>query len=72
MLALCLLLQDGDFGFEIGRLDVGDEAPLEAGAEAVFDLGSSLGGRSEAMTICFMFSWSALKVWKNSSCVRSF
>ena len=33
---------------------------------------SSRGGRSEAMTICFMLSCSALKVWKNSSWVRSF
>src|SRR5712691_11288195 len=33
---------------------------------------SSFGGRSLAITICFMDSCSALKVWKNSSCVRSF
>ncbi len=32
---------------------------------------SSLGGRSLAITICFMLSCSALKVWKNSSWVRS-
>ncbi len=35
---LCLLLKDGDLGLEVRRLDVGDEAPLEAGAEAVFEV----------------------------------
>ena len=33
---------------------------------------SSFGERSLAITICFIDSCSALKVWKNSSCVRSF
>ena len=43
MLALGLLLQNGDLGFKIGRLDVGNQAPLEAGAETVLDLGQFLG-----------------------------
>ena len=30
-----------------------------------------LGGRSEERTICFPSSWIVLKVWKNSSWVRS-
>ncbi len=30
-----------------------------------------LGGRSLERTICLPSSWMALKVWKNSSCVRS-
>jgi hypothetical protein len=37
---LGLLLQDGDAGFEVRRLDVGDEAPFEARAEALLDLGN--------------------------------
>ena len=32
----------------------------------------SLGGRSLDMIICLLASCRALKVWKNSSCVRSF
>ena len=32
-----LLAQDGHAGLEIGRLDVGDESPLEAGDEAVLE-----------------------------------
>ena len=43
LLALGLLLQDGDLGFEIGRLNVGDQAPLEARAQAVFEIGEFLG-----------------------------
>src|SRR3990170_8601606 len=35
---LGLLLEDGDAGLEVGRLDVGDQAPLEPGAEALLDL----------------------------------
>ena len=42
LLALRLLLQDGDLGFEIGRLNVGDQAPLEARAQAIFNLGKFL------------------------------
>ncbi len=44
VLGFSLALQDGDLGFEIGWLDVGDEAPLEARAEAVFDVAEFLGG----------------------------
>ena len=35
-------------------------------------VGMSLGGLSEEMTICRLDSYSALKVWKSSSCVCSF
>ncbi len=42
LLALRLLLQDGDLGFEIGRLNVGDQAPLEARAQPLFNLGKLL------------------------------
>ena len=59
-------------GLEVGRLDVGDQAPLEAAsAAAPRASGSRCGGRSLVITICFCASCSALKVWKNSSCVRS-
>ena len=34
-------------------------------------VGISLGSASEVTTICFWASWSALKVWKNSSWVES-
>ncbi len=34
-------------------------------------VGISFGSASEVTTICFCASWSALKVWKNSSCVES-
>ncbi len=44
MLGFGLFLKDGDLGFEVGWLDVGDEAPLEAGAETVFEVGELLGG----------------------------
>ncbi len=44
VLGVGLALQDGDLGFEVGGLDVGDEAPLEAGAETVFDVAELLGG----------------------------
>ena len=43
LLALRLLLQDGDLGFEIGRLNVGDQSPLKARAQPVFNLGQFLG-----------------------------
>ncbi len=35
-------------------------------------VGICRGGQSELTTICFCESCSALKMWKNSSCVRSF
>ncbi len=38
VLALRLLLQDGDLGLEIGWLNVGDESPLEARAQTVFKI----------------------------------
>ena len=38
-----LLAQDGDAGLEVGRLDVGDEAPLEPGAHPVLERGQLLG-----------------------------
>jgi hypothetical protein len=41
---LCFALEDGDFGFEVGGLDVGDETPLEAAAEAVLEVLELLGG----------------------------
>ena len=37
------LLQDGDFRFEVGHLDIGDQAPLEARAQPLFDGGNFLG-----------------------------
>ena len=43
LLGLGLALQDGDLGFEIGWLDVGDEAPLEAAAQTVFEVAELLG-----------------------------
>ena len=42
VLGLGLLAEDGEAGLELGRLDVGDEAPLEAGAEAVLEAGDRL------------------------------
>ena len=43
LLAFGFLEQDGDLGFEIGRLNVGDKAPLEARAQTLFDFGELLG-----------------------------
>ena len=43
LLGLGLLLQDGDLGLEIGWLNVGDQAPLEARAQAVFEVGELFG-----------------------------
>ena len=42
VLGLGLLAEDGEAGLELRRLDVGDEAPLEAGAEAVLEAGDRL------------------------------
>lgn len=36
-------LEDGEAGFLVGGLDVGDEAPFQAGAEAVFEGGDLTG-----------------------------
>ena len=41
-LALRLLAEDRDAGLEVGRLHVGDEAPLEPAAHAVFEAGEVL------------------------------
>jgi len=71
-LRLGLLAQDRHLGLDVGGLDVGDEAPLEAAVQALLDRRDLRGGQSELTTICFWASWSALKMWKNSSCVRSF
>src|SRR5260370_12183997 len=38
-----LLLENGDARLEVGGLDIGDQAPLEARAEPLFDLGDLLG-----------------------------
>ena len=65
-----LLAQDRDPGLEVGRLDVGDQAPLEPVAQPVLEGDSScLGGRSEVSTICLLALCRVLKVWKNSSWV---
>ena len=42
VLGLGLLAEDGEAGLELGWLDVGDEAPLEPGAEAVLEGGDRL------------------------------
>ncbi len=42
LIALRLLLQNRNLGFQIGRLNVGDQSPLKARAEAIFDLGQFL------------------------------
>src|SRR5271155_498997 len=41
--AFGFFLQNGDFGFEIGQLNIGDQAPFEARAQALFDGGNFLG-----------------------------
>src|SRR5581483_9428166 len=41
-LLLALFLQDGDLSFKIRRLNVGDQAPLEATAKSVFNFGKFL------------------------------
>jgi hypothetical protein len=66
-----LLAQDGDAGLEVGRLHVGLQAPLEAGAQPVLQGGQLLGRPVELMTICLLALCSVLKVWKNSSWVPS-
>ena len=38
-----LLAQDRDAGLEVGRLDVGEQAPLEPGAHALLEAGQLLG-----------------------------
>ena len=48
VLGLGLLAEDGEAGLELGRLDVGDQAPLEAAAQAVLDAwrSTSAAGRT--------------------------
>ena len=68
VLGLGLLAEDGEAGLELGRLDVGDQAPLEPAAQPVLEAWrSTSGGRSEEMTIWPPSLWSWLNVWKNSS-----
>ena len=43
MVALCLVAQNGQSGFEIRWLDVGDEAPLEAATQALLQSGYRVG-----------------------------
>ena len=51
---LGLLVQDGHLGFEVGRLNVGHQAPFEARAQALHQTREcSLGGESLEITICF-------------------
>src|SRR5438067_13446619 len=64
-------LQDGDPRFKVGRLNIGDQAPRKAGTQPVPRVGISFGGRSEEITIWRLSSCRELKVWKNSSWVRS-
>ena len=44
-LVLRLLAEDGHLRLEVGRLDVGGEAPFEAGAEPLFEGGDLLRRR---------------------------
>ncbi len=48
VLALGLLLQDGDLGLEVRRLDVGDQAPLEAASAGGLRSLGQLFGRAVA------------------------
>ena len=47
LLGLGLLVQDGDLGLDVGRLDVGDQAPFEAAVESLFE-GGNLARRAVA------------------------
>ena len=42
-IALGLVAQDREAGLEVGRLDVGDQAPLEPAAEAFFERRDRVG-----------------------------
>ena len=67
-----LLPQDGDPGLKLGRLDVGEQAPLEPAAQPVLQGDQPLGRPvGLEMTICLLALCRVLKVWKNSSCVPS-
>ena len=54
-LAFRLLLQNGDFGFEIGRLDIGDQAPFETRAQPLLNggnfLGRAIGGNHDLLLL---------------------
>ena len=53
MQKLCLALDDGHAGLEIRRLDIGGQAPLKAGAQALFQaldlLGRAVGGNDDLL-----------------------
>ena len=54
VLGLGLLAEDREAGLELGNLDVGDQAPLEAAAEAVLEGGDGLGravGRDDDLPV---------------------
>ena len=50
---IALLAEDGDAGLEVGRLDVGDQAPLEPRAHAILEvrqlLGRQVGGDDDLL-----------------------
>ena len=64
-------MQNRDPRFQLRRLDVGDESPLKARSNALFQIGDLVRYLSAVTTICRCDSNSALNVWKNSSWVRS-
>ena len=51
--ALGLVAQDGEAGLEVGRLDVGDQAPLEPAAQALLQrrdgVGHAVGGDDDLL-----------------------
>ena len=63
------LAQDGQARGEVGRLDVGDEAGLEALAQPVLERVQVARQAVAVRTSWLPASCSALKVWKNSSSV---
>ena len=68
-LLACEVAQEEKSGGEVGaRPD--RQSPLEAVAESLASEESSAGTRSAVRTSCAPCSYSALKVWKNSSAVR--
>ena len=67
-IALGLVAQDGQAGLQVGRLDVGDQAPLEPAAQAFLERRDGVGHAvGLEITICLLAPCSELKVWKNSS-----
>ena len=66
-----LLAEDRDLRLDVGGLDVRDEAPLEAAVQPLLE-GGDLARRAVARDHDLLLaSWRALKMWKNSSWVRS-